>query len=415
MRRKQSDSRFLLIRMLAPIVLCGLFMWLEGSLRCMNVVYASETGITQTPENAQTPDDMQILEEAQTQSSELLDSMDFSDLDRMMEDLFPQETMSFSNAVRQIAAGDMDVGRSAMRELLQERLLGAWEVNRKSVLYLILLSIVSAVFISFSDIFQTRQVSQISFYMIYLLVIGICLASFQSASAWMTDGIHTLTGFMKVLYPIYFAAVTVAKGSVSSLAFYHLAIILIVVIEELMLHLIVPGIHMYVLIRVMNSLQTEDYLSKFAELLETVIGWGIKTMLGGMIGLNVIQGMLGPAIDTVKRSAVTRGMEAIPGVGDLLGGTAEVILGTAVLIKNSIGIVGMFVCLVLCLAPLLQLAVITLGYKLAAALVQPVSDARITECISGVGEGCRMLVNCIFVSGILFLVTIAIVTYTTGM
>ena len=251
--------------------------------------------------------------------------------------------------------------------------------------------------------------------MIYLLVMGICLASFQAASEWMAKGVHTLTGFMKVLYPVYFAAVTVAKGSISSLAFYHLAIILIVVIEELLLHLIVPGIHMYVIIRVMNSLQSEDYLSKFAELLETAIGWGLKTLMGGMIGLNVIQGMLGPAIDTVKRSAVTRGMEMVPGVGDLLGGTAEVALGTAVLIKNSIGIVGMFLCLVLCLAPLLQLAVITLGYKLAAALVQPVSDKRIIECISGVGEGCKMLMNCIFVTGILFLVTVAIVSYTTGM
>ena len=64
-------------------------------------------------------------------------------------------------------------------------------------------------------------------------------------------------------------------------------------------------------------------MSKFAELLDTAIGWGLKTLMGGMIGLNVIQGMLGPAIDTVKRSAVTRGMEMVPGVGDLLGGTAQ--------------------------------------------------------------------------------------------
>lgn len=401
MNKQSSYGRILLVRisMLAMTVIAAL--WWQEKTESMGIVYASET------------EDVQISDK--TQNMELLESMDFTDIDRMMEDLFPQERMEFADAVRQIMMGNTDVGRDAIKEMLRERILGAWEVNRKSILYLILLAIVSAVFIGFSDIFQTRQVSQISFYMIYLLVMGICLASFQEASEWMANGVHTLTGFMKVLYPVYFAAVTVAKGSISSLAFYHLAIILIVVIEELLLHLIVPGIHMYVIIRVMNSLQSEDYLSKFAELLETAIGWGLKTLMGGMIGLNVIQGMLGPAIDTVKRSAVTRGMEMVPGVGDLLGGTAEVALGTAVLIKNSIGIVGMFLCLVLCLAPLLQLAVITLGYKLAAALVQPVSDKRIIECISGVGEGCKMLMNCIFVTGILFLVTVAIVTYTTGM
>ena len=401
MKKQSLYGKILLVRIsvLAMTVIAAL--WWQEKTESMGVVYASET------EDVQISDKMQNME--------LLESMDFTDVDRMMEELFPQETMGFADAVRQIMLGNTDAGREAVKEMLWERMLGAWEVNRKSILYLILLAIAAAVFIGFSDIFQTRQVSQISFYMIYLLVIGICLASFQAASEWMANGVHTLTGFMKVLYPVYFAAVTVAKGSVSSLAFYHLAIILIVVIEELLLHLIVPGIHMYVIIRVMNSLQLEDYLSKFAELLETAIGWGLKTLMGGMIGLNVIQGMLGPAIDTVKRSAVTRGMEMVPGVGDLLGGTAEVALGTAVLIKNSIGIVGMFLCLVLCLAPLLQLAVITLGYKLAAALVQPVSDKRITECIGGVGEGCRMLMNCIFVTGILFLVTVAIVTYTTGM
>lgn len=401
MKKQSSYGRILLVRisMLAMTVIAAL--WWQEKTESMGIVYASET------------EDVQISDK--TQNMELLESMDFTDIDRMMEDLFPQERMEFADAVRQIMIGNTDVGRDAIKEMLRERILGAWEVNRKSILYLILLAIASAVFIGFSDIFQTRQVSQISFYMIYLLVMGICLASFQAASEWMANGVHTLTGFMKVLYPVYFAAVTVAKGSISSLAFYHLAIILIVVIEELLLHLVVPGIHMYVIIRVMNSLQSEDYLSKFAELLETAIGWGLKTLMGGMIGLNVIQGMLGPAIDTVKRSAVTRGMEMVPGVGDLLGGTAEVALGTAVLIKNSIGIVGMFLCLVLCLAPLLQLAMITLGYKLAAALVQPVSDKRIIECISGVGEGCKMLMNCIFVTGILFLVTVAIVTYTTGM
>ena len=401
MKKQSLYGKILLVRIsvLAMAVIAAL--WWQEKTESMGIVYASET------------EDVQISDK--TQNTELLETMDFTDVDRMMEELFPQETMGFADAVRQIMLGNTDAGRETMKEMLWERIFGAWEVNRKSILYLILLAIAAAVFIGFSDIFQTRQVSQISFYMIYLLVIGICLTSFQAASEWMANGVHTLTGFMKVLYPVYFAAVTVAKGSVSSLAFYHLAIILIVVIEELLLHLIVPGIHMYVIIRVMNSLQSEDYLSKFAELLETAIGWGLKTLMGGMIGLNVIQGMLGPAIDTVKRSAVTRGMEMVPGVGDLLGGTAEVAFGTAVLIKNSIGIVGMFLCLVLCLAPLLQLAVITLGYKLAAALVQPVSDKRITECIGGVGEGCRMLMNCIFVTGILFLVTVAIVTYTTGM
>ena len=38
--------------------------------------------------------------------------------------------------------------------------------------------------------------------------------------------------------------------------------------------------------------------------------------------------MISPAVDTVKRSAVTRTAEAIPGVGDAIGGVTEVVFKT---------------------------------------------------------------------------------------
>ena len=45
-------------------------------------------------------------------------------------------------------------------------------------------------------------------------------------------------------------------------------------------------------------------------------------------------------MDTVKRSALTRGTEAIPGIGDAIGGVTEVIFASAVLVKNGIGVGG---------------------------------------------------------------------------
>lgn len=346
--------------------------------------------------------------------SSFFEETDLTEMDEMLETLFPEETDRFADLVNGVISGEMP-GREWILRVLKKGIFGAAAANRKAILQLILLALVSAVFLRFAEVFQTRQVSEISFYMIYFLMIGICIRSFQSASVWVTEGLGKLTGFVKVLYPIFFAAVTVAKGSASSGAFYHLAVILIVVVEEVLLHLMIPMIHMYVMIRILNSLQKEDYLYRFAELMETVIGWSLKTLMGCMIGLNVVQGMLGPAVDAIRRKALTKGVEAIPGIGDALGGTAEVLMGTAALIKNGIGIAGAVICVGICLAPLIQLAVITLGYQFAAAVVQPVSDARIAECLSGVGDGCRMLLKCVFVSGMLFLLTIAIAVYTTGM
>ena len=92
----------------------------------------------------------------------------------------------------------------------------------------------------------------------------------------------------------------------------------------------------------------------------------------------------------------------------------EVVLGTAVLIKNGIGMTGAIICIALCVVPLVQIGCITLLYHLAAAVIQPVSDKRIVGCVETAGEGCRMLMRVVFTTGMLFLLTIAIVTAVTG-
>ena len=251
-------------------------------------------------------------------------------------------------------SGELDLDAELVNRLIADQLFYAFRVNKRSIIQLIAIAAGAAVFLNFSNVFQTRQVSEISFFLLYMLLVGICLTSFQAASDWVRDGIGQLTGFMKILYPVYFAAVTAAKGSVAASAFYHLALLLILAIDGLIMHVMLPVIHIYVMVRVLNSLQPEDYLSKLSELLEMAAGWLLKSLLGCMAGLNVIQGMVAPAIDTVKRSVVTRSVEAIPGVGDALGGTAEVVLGTAVLIKNSIGLTGALICCALCAVPLIQ-------------------------------------------------------------
>lgn len=185
-------------------------------------------------------------------------------------------------------------------------------------------------------------------------------------------------------------------------------------VELLIVKLLLPLVHVYMMIKILDFLSPEEYLSKFAELIETAVSWTLKTLLTCIIGLNVMQSLISPAVDTVKRSVVTRGAEAIPGIGDVLGGMTEVVFGTAVLVKNGIGMTGAVICFALCLFPLVQIGCIVLMYKLAAALIQPVSDKRIVGCVESVGEGCRLLMRIIFTSGLLFLLTIVVVSASTG-
>ena len=348
-------------------------------------------------------------------ASEMIEEdLDLGSINRTLSEIFPDEKLDFGETVMKIVEGDLSVSADLILQLISDQLFHALQTNRESLIHMILIAVIAAVFTNFADVFQAKQISEISFYVLYMLMIALCLGAFQSAAQWTEDGVSLLSQFMKALCPVYFAAVSIAKGSITGAAFYNLSMLVILLVEILIVRLLLPVLHIYMMMKVLNYLSQEDYLSRFTELIETIVSWILKTLLAVVIGLNAVQGLIAPAIDSVKRSVFTRGVEAIPGVGDAIGGTAEVILGTAVVVKNGIGIAGAVVCFALCISPLVQTGIMVLMYKTAAAVLQPVSDKRLVGCIGGMADACQPLMRLIFTACLLFLLTIAIVAATTN-
>ncbi len=350
----------------------------------------------------------------ETVREEILDQLDDREMNQVLKDIFPEQNLDFKDTVLSILSGEQTVSAELLWRLTKDQLAGAFTRSRENLIHILVIATIAAIFHNFSSVLKNKQICEISFYILYLLLIALCLKSFELVLEWVSTGIEHLTMFMSAFGPIFFLAVSIAKGSVTAAAFYNLVLLFIHLIEILIVSVLLPVIHIYIMVKVLDFLSSQEYLSKLAELIEIVVSWSLKTLLACVAGVNVVQGMLSPAIDTVKRSALTRTAEAIPGVGDALGGVAEVALGTAVLVKNGIGITGLIICLSLCIVPLAQTAMIALIYKLAAALIQPVSDRRVVGCVECVGDGCRLLMQVVFTTGLLFLLTIVIVSFVTS-
>ena len=344
----------------------------------------------------------------------LLAEFDFNEIEENLDRMFPQEKISFSDVFPALMSGNMTETIRIFLRFLTDQISYEFDYNRRSLVFVLMTALTAAVFSNFAGAFKSRQISDISFYITYMLLITLCLTSFQTSAAGLEDRLGSLLDFMRVLCPSYFLAVAFASGTTTSLFFYNVILFLIFAVEFLIVRFLLPVINIYIMVRVLGNLTGEDFLSEFADLIRKIVTWALRSLLACVVGINVIQGLLAPAIDAVKRSALTRTAEAIPWVGNALGGAAEVVLGTAVLIKNGIGMAGALIAVAICAVPILQMILMAFMYKLAAALVQPVSDKRITACISGVSEGYEIMVRVIFTVGVLFLLTIAVVAASTS-
>ena len=369
---------------------------------------------TQETEKSQPKMTEEQLNDMQSQMREsILDEVDMKEINQLLKEIFPQEKVIFQDVLTALLDEKETISPKLIGEFITDTLFHVVKSNKSTLVYLLLVMIIAAVFTNFSEVFQNRQIAQTGFYLVYILLITVCLHSFQMTVQELTDSMETLNTFMSVLAPAYFICMALAVGSISSIAFYNLVLLLIFLVDMVILHFLLPLIHVCLMVRVLNFLSDEEYLSKFAELLQTIVGWGLKTLLALITGAGIVQGILNPSMDAVKRSAFTKGAEMIPGIGDVFGGVTDVVLGTAVLIKNGIGMAGVVLVIAICLVPILNMGILTLLYKGLAALVQPVSDKRIVEAVNSVGDGYHMLLKVVCTTAVLFMITIAVAAAAT--
>lgn len=345
---------------------------------------------------------------------EMKDTFDFREINKAIQEIVPEKKMEFGEMVMRVLTGETDLSADLLIRLLENRLFYEFQAGRKGLIQILLLAIIASLFANLSGVLKSQQISEIGFYVLYMLLISISLHSFQIVIDSATAGIENLLVFMKALGPVYFLAVALTSGSGTSIAFYQMVLFFIYMIELLVVNFLIPLLHIYMVVKILDHISSESYLSKFAELIEWGIAWTSKTLLAAVVGLNVIQGLIAPAVDSLKRGILQKGVETLPGIGDAIGGATEVLLGTAVLMKNGIGAAGAIICILICAVPVLQIFGITFLYKVAAALIQPISDPRIVGCVSAVGDGSRLLLKLVCMTGLLFLITIAIVAATTS-
>lgn len=337
-----------------------------------------------------------------------------ADIDQKLSGLFPGNQINLEDLFSTILSGDIIGG---IADTLQAAVSGiAAQLNslKEVFIWIMILGIVAALIAHFIEIFDNHQIADIGFYFTYLLMIAILMRCFLSASLVAAETIDKIVTFIQIFIPAYFLSVGVATGALTATTGYQLILLIIYLIEHVLLTIILPLIYSYVLLSVINGIWIEEKLTLLVDGLEKIIRFLLKASLGVVTGISALQSMITPAIDSVKATALQKTVSAIPGVGDVADGVVEVVLGSAVVIKNSIGLVMLLILVAISAAPLIEILITAFLLKAAAAFLGIVSDKRVTACTDKVGNGSQLLFKTTGTSLLLFLITVSVAAYTTN-
>lgn len=340
----------------------------------------------------------------------LIDEISLAGVQDSLDELLGDHRFSFRQAVGQLMKGELPWNAETFVSIGKEALFGEMDTYRKTAVYLLVLIVASAVFTSFISAFDKGQTADISYYTMYLLMITLLMKVFANMSQVAQEAVSSILSFMEVLLPSCLAALYLTSGSLTAMGFYQLTLWAVAGVQWILDCLLLPGVQIYVILLFINQMMKEDYLSKMAELVKTGILWSLKTVTAVLLGMQAMQCMAAAGADRIKSSAVSKVVSAIPGIGGAYETVTQTVLGSAVVLKNAVGIAGVMALLLLGLVPVVKLAFGALFYRALGAVAQPVTDKRVSECIAGVAEGGELLLKIVLHSGILFMISLAMIT-----
>lgn len=339
---------------------------------------------------------------------------DMDAVEKKFETFFPEYQFDGKQVLSLILQGDIKEAVKTLASGLTGMMKGQLQEIRTLFVMILVLGITAALFSNFADIFQSRQVSDIAFYFIYLLLTAGLLKVFGNAAAIVKQMLNQVTTFMQLFIPTYLLAVGTAAGTASAAAYYQLFLMVVYLIERCYLSVLLPMIYCFILLSVINGIWMEEKLNLLLDFVQKLVGYGIKITLGIITGFSLLQSMISPVVDALEHSALKKAVSMIPGIGGLTEGMFEMVAGSAVLIKNSIGIYITIVMIFICILPILKILLLSGALKAGAALIGIVSDKRMTNLANRAGDGSLLLLKVALSAIGLFIISVAVVAYSTN-
>lgn len=368
----------------------------------VQMVQARETSLSVYEE------EKNMEQSGQNYTQEFIDILDMDSVEEYLKEHDETADLSFYELVKGIADGEIPIDGKNIASSIAGILWGEISAN-KNILVLVLLLAVSCSFVkNFSDVFHTTYISDICFVIIYLEMIALLMKSFLMMNEIVTGSMEQIVEFMSMLIPVFCMSLSIGMADITAAGFYELAFLVIYIVQWVMLAFLLPLVQILIVTEFMNYMVPGEKFTHMCELLESMVQWCLKFSVTIIVGLNVVQGIMAPAIDRLKMSSVTKTIGMIPGVGNAVNVLSEMMLGAGMVIKGSVGTAGIVILLVIFLVPFSKMLVLSLLYKVTAAVSEPIADKRISGSINSVYTGCVLLQRIMLTSLALFLLTIAI-------
>lgn len=299
---------------------------------------------------------------------------------------------------------------------LLQYLAGEITANVRILGQIIVLAAISALLSVFHSSFSGETVSRTANLLIFMLLAVLILRSFYLAVETGVGTIENMVSFMQALLPVLLTLL-MGIGAMSAAAVFNpLTYLVVSVLASLLQNVVLPLLLVSAVLGVVDRLAEGFSISRIAGIFrEFSTGLLTLTMLL-LVGGMVIQGGAAAVADSLSlRAAKYLTGTFIPVIGGVFTDAVDLIISCSLIIKNALNFFGVLAVLGIIAFPLLKVAALIVIYRLAAALLQPISDERLVGMLSHIAGSLVLLFVILLATAFMFFIVITIIAGTANL
>ncbi len=343
-----------------------------------------------------------------------LTNLDTEQLDTVLQGSSDTNHIDFLDLLKKATKGELDFSFPDIWRMICQQFFDELLSHTSLMRNLIVICILSAILKNLSASFKQTAIGELGFYVSYIVIIMILFQSFILG----VDIVQTTTDFLvEIMHgalPVMIGLIAMSGNVTSAYVFHPLVFFSVEFISSLIKNLFLPMLVMGAVLEIINYLTERDILTKFSDLVKGIVGWSLKASALFFVATLSLQSISTVALNSAVNKTAKVAVNLVPVVGQVMTGAVDTVMYWAQAVKSGFLVAAVIVILVACFVPFMKLVVMVFVYKFTAAVIQPICDDRITECIDTIGSFATLLLGSLgtvifmFIFSIMIMMTTAI-------
>lgn len=334
-----------------------------------------------------------------------IEQIDLSEIEKLFNENIDD---NFTDKLYQIINGDYSLSFSDYFKEIYSSFFSSFKQNIPFIISFLAIAIFVYLLNNFSK--DNSEVNKLIIYVSSIAIITLLSAKIISVFRDAISTLNTLSKINDIVSPILLTLMITSGGSVSATVFSPTTVFLSTVVNSICIKILLPIIILLVVLSMISSFNNGINIIGFNDLLSSIFKWFIGIIAIIFTIILSIQGISAGLQDGITIKATKYALSnSIPIIGGIVKDGFDFIHASSIIIKNSIGVVSIFLLFSIVIKSLINIISFSLILKLISAILTQFGDKKTNTLCNSLARSVTYVLAVILMCSLLLIIYIFLI------